>query len=544
MSLIGNLKVRLGLTGRKKFESEVNKAEKTTKKSFNSMRKVALGFTKGITSLPVLLGAMTLAGAAMGLMFKKAVDLYRDQETAERKLEGALRATGYAAGFTRIQLKMMASALQDLTKIGDEAIMPIQALLLTFKQLHGEIYERTIKAILDMTTIQGELMSNTLQLGKALNDPIQGLDGLSRVGVRFTEEQKETIKQMMRMGNIVGAQVVILNELEGQFKGLAEAMTSDAIGRGAQMMNAIGDALENIIGIGAEWGPIGALIQDITALAKIIDKFTETDAMIKLLSAIKELEEKTSKAPPKQGWFSKFIWGDKEFKLELEKEKLEELREVYKETDDYKQRAHLRWLRSLYKEQEIREGFEELTTQEAADMALRLRMKKRLNEEEKQLAEDVAAIEEEAAYKRRALWEEDYQQFYQLLGWPMEDFFVDIIGHANKIHGAWHTMLRQMERELYRFMVSAAVEAFLSMLIKMMGGGPFDWLLRLVGHSTPGTSGGEVGGVYRASMPSGPGGGMTMPPVNLSPNFIIQIDGEDIAYRVIAVEEFNRRRGL
>ena len=46
-----------------------------------------------------------------------------------------------------------------------------------------------------MAAVFGQDLSQaTIQLGKALNDPIKGLSALTRVGIQFTEQQKKEIK--------------------------------------------------------------------------------------------------------------------------------------------------------------------------------------------------------------------------------------------------------------------------------------------------------------------------------------------------------------
>ena len=62
-----------------------------------------------------------------------------------------------------------------------------------------------------------------MMLGKALNDPTQGLSALQRVGVTFSDKEKEQIKTMMAHNDIIGAQKVMLGELNTEFGGSAQA---------------------------------------------------------------------------------------------------------------------------------------------------------------------------------------------------------------------------------------------------------------------------------------------------------------------------------
>lgn len=168
------------------------------------------------------------------------------QENSMRQIEQRLKSTEGAVGKTADELFGLASALQKTTTFGDEAINEMQGMLLTFTDIRGEVYERTVPAILDLSVAMNQdLKSSAVQLGKALNDPIANLSALSRTGIQFTEEQKKTIKSLVEMGEKAAAQNVILAELERQFGGAAEAAADTFGGALQQVQNAFGDLLEN-----------------------------------------------------------------------------------------------------------------------------------------------------------------------------------------------------------------------------------------------------------------------------------------------------------
>jgi hypothetical protein len=78
--------------------------------------------------------------------------------------------------------------------------------------------------MVDMGRALGEGASaSAIRLGKALNDPITGLTALRKVGVGFTAEQEAQIKTLQNSGDIMGAQKVILAELQAQFGGSGAA---------------------------------------------------------------------------------------------------------------------------------------------------------------------------------------------------------------------------------------------------------------------------------------------------------------------------------
>ena len=85
-----------------------------------------------------------------------------------------------------------------------------------------------------------------MQVGKALNDPIAGIGALSRVGVTFTDQQKEQIKALSESGDMLGAQRVILAELATEFGGSAAASVNTFSGQMIVLQEQTGAAFEQI----------------------------------------------------------------------------------------------------------------------------------------------------------------------------------------------------------------------------------------------------------------------------------------------------------
>src|ERR1700712_5749455 len=63
--------------------------------------------------------------------------------------------------------------------------------------------------------------------GKALNDPLKGISALSRAGVTFTQSQQDSIKAMVGANDLLGAQKIILGEVEKQVGGTAKATATN-----------------------------------------------------------------------------------------------------------------------------------------------------------------------------------------------------------------------------------------------------------------------------------------------------------------------------
>lgn len=167
------------------------------------------------------------------------------QEDAVRKLNDVLRSMGREAELDSQALQKFAADLERTTVFGDEAIINVQALLASFGGLSSEIFNRTTKAVLDLSKFLGlDLKQSAVQLGKAIGDPITGLNALRRSGISFTKEQQNTIRTLVETNRTLDAQKLILGELERQVSGQAGIKTfSDQI---AALRNAFGTLIEKV----------------------------------------------------------------------------------------------------------------------------------------------------------------------------------------------------------------------------------------------------------------------------------------------------------
>ena len=172
-----------------------------------------------------------------------------DAQKSAAKLDAVLASTGGAAGVTGEEIRKLAGDLQLVTDFEDDATIAAAGVLATFTQVKGDVFKEAIVSAQNLSAVMGQdLQSSVVQIGKALNDPIKGISALSRVGVLFTEQQKAQITQMAKAGDIAGAQAIILKELQTEFGGAAEAMSSPF----TRIGNIVGDVAE---GIGAVFLP-------------------------------------------------------------------------------------------------------------------------------------------------------------------------------------------------------------------------------------------------------------------------------------------------
>lgn len=203
------------------------------------------GLNNRLGSVGTSLKSIATLGAAMGAvsMFKTVIDEAREAERTGRQTEAVIKSTGGAAHVTADQVSGLADKLSAKTAVDDEVVAHGENVLLTFKNIRNEagrgndIFNQTTAVALDMSAALSEsgdasegLQSNSVRLGKALNDPIAGISALTRVGVTFTAQQKAVIKSLVEQGDIMGAQKMILSELTSEFGGMGAA-SADSVGK-------------------------------------------------------------------------------------------------------------------------------------------------------------------------------------------------------------------------------------------------------------------------------------------------------------------------
>lgn len=227
-------------------------ASAKSKKAFTSMGRGASAAGSRIgrlnAALASLASRMALIAPAFAILFaRSAIRKFAEQEKVLKNLQSLIEATGGAAGFTTQQLHDFAGELQTATGVGDEAIEKSMGILLTFKSVTGDVFKRATSVALDMSEVIGQdTKQSMILLGKALEEPILGLSAMRRVGISFTESQKEMIKSLVEAGDKAAAQGVILDALEGQMGGVAVGARDTLAGALQQLGNVWGDLQETV----------------------------------------------------------------------------------------------------------------------------------------------------------------------------------------------------------------------------------------------------------------------------------------------------------
>lgn len=235
----------------------------------------ASGIARGVTGI--------LAGIGAAHFLRGSLAEAEEAVKVGNLTNAVIRSTGGAANVTADQVGKLATSLSKVAGVDDELIQAGENVLLTFTSVRNQVgagnnvFDQATKAALDMSAALGtDLQGAVIQLGKALQDPTQGLLALRRSGVSFTQEQQEQIKALQASGDLLAAQKIILSEVNKEFGGAAAANATaldkmhvavlnakEAIGTGLlPAVNAASVGLTEMLGV---FTALPAPIQSVTA---------------------------------------------------------------------------------------------------------------------------------------------------------------------------------------------------------------------------------------------------------------------------------------
>ena len=309
-SNLATIRVEL-IANAQKFKTNVDKAsqsltkvQKSTAKTTKGSQKLAkvfqntagsiaavqgpLGPVAGrISSIGAMLGRVnplvllfTGAFVAAGVAVTKFAKAGAQAESQFLKLEALLKATGNAAKQTGTDIEAMAREIGIGTLASVQGARDAAGVLLTFKSISGSTFKETLKLTQDLAAVGfGSMKTAALQLGKALEDPETGLSALRRVGVSFTEQQKDQIKVLAMTGKQFEAQALIIETLKEQVGGAGEGAAGGLAGAY--------DTLKENMQLFFEQNAFGALV-----VSKLTDGLNVmNDALGSSLRQVKELPD-------------------------------------------------------------------------------------------------------------------------------------------------------------------------------------------------------------------------------------------------------------
>jgi hypothetical protein len=205
-----------------------SKGIKTAINEFKSLEGAGAKTSFAIKKAAVPAG---LAIAGLTAFLTKAAKGAEEARQANQRLDQVLTSMGF--GETTKRVSEYAEQLERTIAVDADVIKATQTKLATFSELTktvdqaGGAFDRATLAALDMAAAGfGTAESNAIQLGKALQDPIKGITALAKSGVTFTEQEKDKIKTLVESNQLLAAQDIVLQAIEKQVGGTAEASAS------------------------------------------------------------------------------------------------------------------------------------------------------------------------------------------------------------------------------------------------------------------------------------------------------------------------------
>ncbi|MFA6336113.1 MAG: hypothetical protein WCX48_11310, partial [Bacteroidales bacterium] len=194
------------------------------------------GVVKGMTDR--INGILGTIGIGFGLM--KIIDMFRKGDDAAdaydlsvEKLRAVMNVAGKEVGFSADQLERWVDKASEAATVSGSGIEVRTAAtsLLKFDKLRGDMFGRALESSADLSVAFGSIEGAASSLGMALQDPVSGMNRLRRSGIMLSASQKDEVKGLMKRGELLKAQNVIMKVVEDKSKGLAKAMGETDIGK-------------------------------------------------------------------------------------------------------------------------------------------------------------------------------------------------------------------------------------------------------------------------------------------------------------------------
>lgn len=175
----------------------------------------------------------------------KVVHNTAEAEDAMVKFDLAFKNLGRTSGKTAEELKRFADEAGKSTIFDDESILKAETALLRFGSVSGKTFDRAREAAINLASAMGtDLESAATLVGRAIERPELAIRQLRSAGVTFTADQEKLIKSLIDTGDRAGAAGIVMEKLESQFKGAADAAANTLGGAIKRTQNALNNLFE------------------------------------------------------------------------------------------------------------------------------------------------------------------------------------------------------------------------------------------------------------------------------------------------------------
>lgn len=220
--LVVGLQVNASST--KEAEAQVNTMAANITKTMSGLQRVVKGYLsfKGLTNLGNKFVQNTAA-------MQKSLGLF----------ESAMLSTHNAAGKTVEDLSRITNSLADLSGMPIANVREGISILQSMTNIRGDMFDKAALGVVNFAMAMGrDVPQAAISLGKALQNPQKGMTSLIRLGVILTQKQKDEITSFLKVGDVVKAQGVILDEIERKYGSTAKMVGEKLPGALGRLKNA------------------------------------------------------------------------------------------------------------------------------------------------------------------------------------------------------------------------------------------------------------------------------------------------------------------
>jgi len=166
-------------------------------------------FNRNAISMAAVLAGLT----SLSVLFAKSAQVGAEAEKQMFRINAQLDIMGGNAQVTGDEINAMAHKIAAGTLLSAKEVRDASGALIEFGGVGRSQFEDVIKTAQGMSVVfGGNLRSNIRKLGRAIEEPVDGIQRLETAGVIFTESTKEQIKTLSEQGLKMEATNILLKE--------------------------------------------------------------------------------------------------------------------------------------------------------------------------------------------------------------------------------------------------------------------------------------------------------------------------------------------
>ena len=260
------------------LEVQVDSVRESTDNANKS--SAALLSTQGRSSTSLKTLSRNLAGTiaqyiSFGLILRQVASFMAKANAAAEeenigfaRLQSVIEATGRAAETSARQIDAMVDKLELYSNADKQAAMDAAASLAIMESVPTSLFEQIFDTANDLSRVVGQDIGSAITtIGRAMEEPVEGMTRLRRQGIFITKELQNQIADLVEQNRLYDAQKLLLDDIQERVAGTAEKMA------GAAGMQSLMVALDRY------YGSVGQLVngasQPVTdAAADTVNFFT------------------------------------------------------------------------------------------------------------------------------------------------------------------------------------------------------------------------------------------------------------------------------